>query len=468
MDQETRSRICQIRSEIPVYQGVSLEPEDIQLFRVTELIQGAQNKKRGVFERELCELERQERQKANLPVPEGYYPIPAGVFSGRAAIVAGVDDQGGHLVSEQNAPEAFATYLYAQSVVIPRAMHLMDLRDTITVSKTTAKPQVVWGNEAVDGYTAELTDTAFSSVSTKATLDALTQPRFAIITVSGKKYLAFKSLAETDATKLRRVRVNDKIVVTDASTTRTYTAQATYDAANAYIEINSSAANTDFTNNTSYELVIAGGSESQAAFGAVPMRPHELKVTTIISKFLAMQSDPSIENVVRQLMMGAFAEAFDNQILYGSGENDRISGLVNLSRIKNAPFLAKFTYNPYGTIYRDQLTPACKAIGNANAADMLTWLVGWGFYAQACNTYGLLENGKMLGIDIVPSSSVADQDAWLGNWGLLWCAMWGAMDIFIDPFSRKANSEIRIIGNYRVDAAAPHDDAYAQVTPDAN
>ena len=473
MDQETRSRICQIRSEIPAYSGLSLEAADISAFRVTELIQGVSDENRGVFERELCELERAERQKANLPVPEGYLPIPPDVFRGvrsgnRAVIVAGTDTQGGHLVSQQNAPEAFATYLYAKSVIIPRSMHLMDLKDNISISTISGKPTVVWGNEAAEGYTDSLTNTAFSNVTTKTALDALSDAAFAIITVASKKYLAFKNLSAADQTKMRRVRVGDRITATASDNSRTYTAQVIYDPINTYIQVQDSAANTDLTNSTEYSISLTGTAVSDPTLSSVLLNPHEVKCTTILSKYLAMQSDPSAENVVRELMMGAFAEEFDNQIFYGSGANDRISGLVELSRIKTAPNPAKFTYDALGYLYRDQFTPACRVIGKANAADMLTWLVGWDFYALACDTYGLVENGKMLGIDIEPSSSVAPYDAWLGNWELTWCAMWGAMDIFVDPYSLKANSQIRIVGNHRVDAGFPHDDAYAQVTPNAN
>ena len=208
---------------------------------------------------------------------------------------------------------------------------------------------------------------------------------------------------------------------------------------------------------------VSTATESQPTFGEVNLSPKELKVTTPVSNFLLMQSDPSAENLTRMCMMAAFAEAFDNKILYGNGTTEP-SGLNKLDRIDTTPFAGRVQYNGDASLYRDILTPVCETIGKANAADMLTWLLGWGFHSKACQTYALLENRELLFIPYEVSTSVADTDAWLGNWEYLVTAMWGGVDIVIDKTSLLHQSLCRVVGHYRVDSAALHEDAFALVT----
>lgn len=341
-----------IRAELPKYRGLELDKKDIAQFRVNRLISSTlpRSREQAGFEREICELERAERSKANLPAAQDAYPIPPCVFRG---MVAGTDSEGGYLVSDQNAPQAFANYLYAQSVIVPRSTQLTDLKDRIAITQETGKLQVHWGEEA---------------------------------------------------------------------------GQAT---------------------------------ESQQTFGSVGMSPHELKVTTIVSKHLAQQSDPTAEGMVRQCMMMSFAEEFDTKILYGTGQNNQIRGLAEIAAIRDNAL----SYDPVD-VYRDDLTPATERLGKANAADMLAWLIGWEFHSAASKRYALLENRRMLGIEAVPSSVVANGDAWLGNWQYLVTGMWGGMDIMTDTYSLMASGQIRIVGHYRVDAAVQHDDAFVQIKSD--
>ena len=350
-----RAAIDKLRAEIPVYQGLLLEEKDIRAFRVTELVAGEYDKKRGGYERYICEAERAERQKHKIRTSETGYTIPPAVFRGNRNIIFGTDADGGYLVDDNTVPMAFAHYLYTKSVVIPRSTMLMDMKGTLSIGQETGKTSVVWGNE------------------------------------------------------------------------------------------------------------VSTATESQSAFGVVNLSPKELKVLTKVSKFLMMQSDPSAENLTRMCMMASFAEAFDNKILYGTGSSE-VTGLNQLDRIDTDPHDGRISLVADAALARSDLTPALSKIGKANASGNLDWLTGWDFYAKACELYGLVEDGKIFGIPVEASRSVADDDAWLGNWEYLVTAVWGGIDIQIDTTSLLHKQICRIVGHYRVDSGALHEDAFVQVT----
>lgn len=358
MDQANRAALTQLRNDAPRYTGLEMEDADIAAFSLNNLIAGEFDKKRGAFERKMCQYEREKREEANIPVQPGGYTIPPAVFRGKRNIIVDTDADGGYLVDDNTVPVAFAEYLYTQSVVLPRATMLTDMKGTLSIGQETGKTTVVWGNEV--------------SVAT----------------------------------------------------------------------------------------------ESQSTFGSIDLSPKELKVTTIVSKFLMQQSDPSAENLTRMCMMAAFAEAFDTKILYGTGGSE-VSGLNQLDRIAGSTHPGKIEYDYDMPLYRETLTPACETIGKANAAEMLTWLLGWEFHSKACERYALLKDKMMLDIPVVPSSSVSAKDAWLGNWQYVVAAMWGGMDIRIDKTSLLPSQQLRIVGHYRVDSGALHDDAFVLVTPEA-
>ena len=335
------------------YRGLQLEKKDIKAFRVNNLIRGAYDEKIGGFEREICKAERQYREQDGNRANHDGYTLPACLFR---AIEAGTDADGGFLVDEDNAPRAFADYLYAESVILPRATVLENLQGPVNVGVATGAVRVAWGGEA------------------------------------------------------------------------------------------------------------ATVANSDPAFGRRPLSPKELSVATPVSKFLIQQSDPSAENVVRMSMMDAFAQEFDNKILYGTGTSSQMSGLNQLDRIKNEtthPGRIDYVDN---RLNRSTFTAALNVVGKSNAkqSDMI-YLLGWDLYTAARSSNNIFRDELLIGIPAMGTSIVTDTDGWLGNFKYLVCGIWGGMDISVDDTSLAAQGQVRVVGHYRVDAAPLHENAFAQI-----
>ena len=102
----------------------------------------------------------------------------------------------------------------------------------------------------------------FSTITTKSALDAastLTGAHWALLTESGKKYLAFKNPAGGDETLLGAVAIGQEITIaaSGGAVIKTYTVRAVYDSTQKWIEVDSNADTTTLTNSTTYDLQIA-------------------------------------------------------------------------------------------------------------------------------------------------------------------------------------------------------------------
>ena len=59
------------------------------------------------------------------------------------------------------------------------------------------------------------------------------------------------------------------------------------------------------------------------------------------------------------------------------------------------------------------------------------------------------------------STNLANADhAFAANWSYLLVAMWGGLDLVVDPFTNLDTSEIRVVGFYRVDCGFAYDEAF--------
>ena len=114
-----------------------------------------------------------------------------------------------------------------------------------------ANPDGAFGEEVT------LDTTEFSSVTTQATLTALTSAHWAVITVSSVKYLGFKSPSTADEKVLAGLQIGNKVEIYAVNGTTlllTFTVGATYDDTNDRIQINASAVGTSLTDGTNYDV----------------------------------------------------------------------------------------------------------------------------------------------------------------------------------------------------------------------
>ena len=217
--------------------------------------------------------------------------------------------------------------------------------------------------------------------------------------------------------------------------------------------------------------------ESNPTFELLQLSPKELKVLTPFTKTFAIQSSVDAENIVRQGIMRGLGEELDTALHYGTG-GQQIKGINQIDEIKKSSSpKQRIDYSKTDGIIYENCLNAVEKIGNANAAGPgMEWITSWAFWKQAKGK-AMLENGsvpiwndgKICDFMATQTSqvkqgtvgSVANADhGWIANYMYLMVAMWGGMDIVVDPFTLADKGMIRVVGFYRVDSAFAHDEAF--------
>ena len=221
--------------------------------------------------------------------------------------------------------------------------------------------------------------------------------------------------------------------------------------------------------------------EDNPTFELLQLSPKELKVLTPFTKTFAIQSSVDSEDMVRRDIMRGLGESLDTALLYGTGTNGQISGVTQIAEIKKASSpKQKISYNKTNGLSYEKCLEAVEKIGNANAAGAdMEWITSWAFWKQAKGT-AMLTNGSIpiwyegMIADFMATAtsqvkqgtvnSIANADhAFIGNWMYHLVAMWGGMDLVVDPFTLADKGMIRVVGFYRVDNDFAHDEAFVQL-----
>lgn len=107
--------------------------------------------------------------------------------------------------------------------------------------------------------------TEFNAVTSQTAVNNLvgTEVRWALITVSGRRYLAFKNLTSPDETILQGLSIGRQITIaaSGGAVLKTYTVQEVWDSTNDRIRVNDDAETSTLTDSTDYDLKAAAQAE---------------------------------------------------------------------------------------------------------------------------------------------------------------------------------------------------------------
>ena len=236
-----------------------------------------------------------------------------------------------------------------------------------------------------------------------------------------------------------------------------------------------------------WKTEIQGADESNPTFGNITLSPKELRVMSKFSRTFAIQSSLDAENLARRNIMRGLGEVLDSALIYADGTSNAISGVTTINEIGSTTATERtqvIQYTKANVAYSDVLS-AIELLGNANIpmGAGLEWMASWKFWKDAKQA-AMLTNG---GIPIWYEDMIADfpanvtsqieqgglrthsarrqtrvnaDHAFAANWSYLLVAMWGGLDLVVDPFTNLDSSEIRVVGFYRVDCGFAYDEAF--------
>lgn len=173
-----------------------------------------------------------------------------------------------------------------------------------------------------------------------------------------------------------------------------------------------------------------------------------------ITRKLLQQSSPAAEDLVWNDLNRSIALKIDHAAYYGTGSANQPLGLKNISGINAVNFAAT---NPTFAelVQMESEISSDNADANSMAYVFNALMRG---HAKTTARFGtgtestIWEPGNTVnGYRTEITNQIADGDVFFGNFADLIIALWGGLDITIDPYSSSAKGGVRIVGFQDVD-----------------
>lgn len=202
--------------------------------------------------------------------------------------------------------------------------------------------------------------------------------------------------------------------------------------------------------------------ESDATFDQVALSPKDLACYTSVSRRLLQQSDPSVDNFVRQDLREAVAEGMDIAGINGGGSSGVPQGIIGATGV-GTESLATLSYAGVVAMLTDILRANAGRYGGkawvTNATGFFRFATtlretGTGNYLldQMSTPEGQAVMGRVLGYPFLVSENVpgnlgtgTDESAVIfGAWPQMMFGFWGGVDLVIDPYTESRRGRMRL------------------------
>lgn len=203
--------------------------------------------------------------------------------------------------------------------------------------------------------------------------------------------------------------------------------------------------------------------ESDMDFESVTLTPHHVGGITELSRQLIQQSSPAVEDLARDDLSFAVAQAVDRAIIAGTGANGQPLGIINRAGVQTADLPATWA----DVLAIEQLLAAINVdpSGWYTSPGVLTNLRGVLKAASAGSAY--IATAKAIGeLPVASSNAAPDDTAILGDWSQVLLGQWGAVEILVNPYAevpyRRGGVLVRAFAT--VDVAVRHEEAFVVAT----
>lgn len=204
--------------------------------------------------------------------------------------------------------------------------------------------------------------------------------------------------------------------------------------------------------------------ESQQTLGQITGTPHTVGAYTDISRKLIKQSSIDVESFVRDDLTKVLAIAINSAAINGTGSAGQPSGLLGASGINN-PSISSAGSATYAEILGFL---ADIETDNALVGDMHWEVTPEVFANLAARPKGTgdgfildADAMRMIGYGVNMSNQLPANTAILGVWSQLMVALWGGLDVLVDPYTASNTGTVRIVALQDVDVMLRHAQAFA-------
>lgn len=201
--------------------------------------------------------------------------------------------------------------------------------------------------------------------------------------------------------------------------------------------------------------------ETSMDFGQITLTPKTLAAYIDITRKLMNQSSPDAEGLVRRDLVDAVALEIDRAAIYGTGTNFQPRGLKNYNGM-NAVAFGSQGGAAQAPSYKELVQMETEiAADNADVSGMAylghTRFRGYAKtalkFASAGSATIWEQGGTVNGYRTEITNQVNQADLFFGNFADFIIAMWGGLDMTVDPYSLSKSGSTRIVVFQDVDFA---------------
>lgn len=216
---------------------------------------------------------------------------------------------------------------------------------------------------------------------------------------------------------------------------------------------------------TGYWISSEGGAptESQQTLGQLSLSPKTVGAYTDLTRQFMLQSSLAAEAFVRDDFAKVLALKIDLACLYGSGSSGEPQGIKNTSGINTQDFAGAGAPTWANIVGMESAVAADNALVGSMAYIMHPTLAGTLKTTEKASSTGqfIWENGNIVnGYRALRTTQMTSDEAIFGNFDDLIIAMWGGLDLTVDPYTSSNTGTTRIVALQSVDVGVRHAESF--------
>ena len=211
--------------------------------------------------------------------------------------------------------------------------------------------------------------------------------------------------------------------------------------------------------NVTWEGETASAKDGGQTFTAVKLSPKRLTAYVDISKQFLVQDSKSAEALIRQDIINAINSKLEATILgSAAGTTTQPAGIFN-GKSKTTIASFKDVCDLEAKIEDANVIGECKYVMSNKAKAALRNMA-----KSAKSTELVMEGGAIDGTAVLNTSNVEEQNVVYGDFSNLAIGQWGSIDLLVDPYTKAADGQVRLVVNAFFDAKVLRDGAFAYGT----
>lgn len=215
--------------------------------------------------------------------------------------------------------------------------------------------------------------------------------------------------------------------------------------------------------NVTWEGETSNASDAGTSFSSVKLSPKRLTAYVDISKQFLAQDSKSAEALIRQDLVNAINSKLESTILgNASGSTTQPAGLFYGQEVNKITAFSGVT-DLEADIEDANVIGECKYIMSNKAKAAFRNMP-----KSAKSTELVMEGGQIDGTEVLNTSHVPGQGVAYGDWSNLAIGQWGGIDLTVDPYTKAAAGQVRLVINAYFDAKPLRSSAFAFGTTDGS